>query len=112
LGIQRSILIFGDSDMLVALAAALRVSPLLHVAEYSDCDETASLAELHPNMILVDAAQVTPEQFRDLISICPIILSVDPVTHQLTVLASPHQADLDEVARVIEMISITLYQPA
>lgn len=107
--IRRNILFFGNSAMLGTLAADLRASPLLNVTEQKDSE---TLETLRPDVVLVDAAQVQPEQFRDLISICPTILSVDPTTHQLTVLSSPHQADLDEVARVIEMISITLYQPA
>jgi hypothetical protein len=109
LDISCQILLFGNSAMLGALAADLRASPLLTVTEQKDAE---TLETLRPDVVLVDAAQVQPEQFRDLISICPTILSVDPVTHQLTVLASPHQADLDEVARVIEMISITLHPPA
>lgn len=95
--------------MLGALAADLRASPLLHVIEQK---EVETLGSLRPDVALVDAAQITAEQFRDLIPLCPSILSVDPETHQLTVLSSPHQADLDEIARVIEMISIILRPPA
>lgn len=109
LDIRRNILFFGNSAMLGTLAADLRASPLLTVTEQKDAE---ILEAIHPDVVLVDAAQVQPEQFRELISICPTILSLDPVTHQLTVLSSPHQADLDEIARVIEMISITLQPPA
>ena len=107
--IRRNILVFGNSAMLGALAADLRASPLLHVIEQK---EVETLGSLRPDVALVDAAQITAEQFRDLIPLCPSILSVDPETHQLTVLSSPHQADLDEIARVIEMISIILRPPA
>jgi hypothetical protein len=110
---RRKILVFGDSSMLAAMAAALRVSPLLHIVERRDGGEAASLSDLHPDVILVDAAQATPEQFRELIPICPSILSVDPLTYQLTVLSSPHPANpLAEAARVVGILSFALPQPA
>ncbi len=92
--------------MLGALAADLRASPLLDVTEQK---EAAILDTIHPDVILVDAAQITVEHFRDLIPICPTILSVDPETHQLIVLSSPHQANqLAEIARVIGFLSYAL----
>jgi hypothetical protein len=108
LDIRRNILVFGNSAILGELAADLRASPLLYVTEHKGGQP---LDTLRPDVVLVDAAQVQPEQFRELISLCPTILSLDPVTHHLTVLSSPHQADLTETARMIEMISITLHQP-
>jgi hypothetical protein len=107
--LRRNILVFGQSAVLGELAAILRVSPLLQVAERKTSE---TLGQLRPNVILVDSALVTPEQFRDLMGICPIILSVDPETHQLNLLSSPRQSDLAETARVIETISLTLHQPA
>jgi hypothetical protein len=64
-------------------------------------------------VILVDAAEVTPEHFTKLTSICPSILSIDPESYQLTVLSSPRQANqLAEMARVVGILSFTLTQPA
>lgn len=108
----RQILVFGNSEMLGALAAILRVSPLLQVVERHTCKEIILSNPLHPDVILVDAAQVTPEQFGLLIEVCPTILSIDPITYQLTVLPSPNPASpLAEVARVIGILSFAL-QPA
>jgi len=110
LEIQRRILVFGKSSMLGELAADLRVSPLLQVVERKPSD---NLDELHPDVILVDAAEVTPEQFHKLTSLCPALLSLDPETYQLTVLSSPRQTNqLAEMARVIGILSFTLPQPA
>jgi hypothetical protein len=110
LDIQRCILVFGKSAMLGELAADLRVSPLLQVVERKT---SGALGALHPDVILVDAAEVTPEQFSKLTAICPSILSVDPESYQLTVLSSPHQANpLAELARVIGILSLILHQPA
>jgi hypothetical protein len=95
--------------MLGALAADLRASPLLTVLERWD---TQSMEKVRPDVVLVDAAQTTAEQFRDLIALCPTLLSVDPETYQLNMLSSPPQADLTEMARMIETISLTLHPPA
>jgi hypothetical protein len=89
--------------MLGKLAADLRVSPRLQVIEKKELDANDAI---HPDVILVDAAQSTPEQFRLLIPLCPTIFSIDPETHQLIVLSSPHQENLAELARVIERISL------
>jgi hypothetical protein len=110
LDIRRRILVFGTSAMLGELAADLRVSPLLQVVE---CKTSDDLGELHPDVILVDAAQVTPEQFHKLTAICPSIISVDPESYQLTVLSFPRRANpLAELARVIGIFSLILHQPA
>jgi hypothetical protein len=70
-----------------ALAANLRASLLLDVMQHEGTDE--ALDDLRPDVVLMDAAQVTPEQFRVLIAICSSILSIDPDTHQLNILCSP-----------------------
>jgi hypothetical protein len=96
--------------MLGELAAILRVSPLLQVAERQT---SRDLNDLHPDLILVDAAEVTPEQFTKLTALCPTLLSIDPDSHQLTILSSPRQAhELAEAARVIGILSFALPQPA
>jgi hypothetical protein len=57
--------------------------------------------------------QVSPEQFRVLIAICSSILSIDPDTHQLTVLSPPrHTHPLTETARIVGLLSFVLPQPA
>lgn len=102
----RRIFICGDSALLKDLAATLRVSPLLDV-EY-DSDLTSRIND-HPDVILVDAATIAPEQFSALIAICPAILSLDPDTYQLTLHSFPHQANpLADLARVVGLISLSL----
>lgn len=109
----RKLLVFGNSQLLASLAALLRVSPLLCVTEQRNNQELVVQDSLHPDVILVDAEQVTPEQFSALIEICPTLLSVDPNTHQITVLSSPHQSQsMSETARVIGLLSLILSQSA
>ena len=110
---RRQILVFGASAMLEALAAALRVSPLLEVVEGRTRDELAALGPLHPAVIVVDAAEAMPEQFRELMAACrqrpPPIISLDPETYQLTVLSALHpDHPLAEAARVIGILSFAL----
>ena len=92
--------------MLRDLAADLRVSPLLDVEHSSDL---TTLGNFSPDLILVDAAAIAPEQFSALIASCPSILSLDPETYQLTLHAYPHQANpLADLARVVGLISLSL----
>jgi len=114
---QRRILVFGSSTMLGALAAVLRTSPLLQVVERHAREATALLGELPPEVILVDGGEITPEQFSGLLAACadipPAILSIDPLTYQLTVLAYPTRAaSLAEVARAIGILALTFHQTA
>ena len=102
----RRILIFGDSALLGDLAATLRVSPMLEVEH---ARTLTSLVNDHPDVILVDAAAIAPEQFSELIALCPIILSLDPETYQLTLHAFPHPINpLADLARVVGLISLSL----
>ena len=103
---KRRILVFGESAMLGEMVASLRVSPLLEV----ECaSELASLGNFLPDVILVDAEQITAEQFCEMLTICPIILSLDPDTYQLTLHSFPHQPHtLADLARVVGHISLSL----
>jgi hypothetical protein len=106
----RQILLFGHSGILNALAPLLRASPLLQVTECHAGDEVAALGAFHPDVVLVDAAQITPEQFSELLEICPTLLSVDPTTYQLTVLSSSNQSHaISETARAIEILSLAIH---
>jgi hypothetical protein len=109
---QRHILVFGNSPVLGALSSLLRVSPQLDVMECDPLTEVGSPGLSRPDVILVDAEQTTPEQFSEFIDSCPVILSVDPLTYQLTLLSSPCQDNrLVKTARVIEILSF-MFQPA
>jgi hypothetical protein len=114
---RHRVLVFGDTHLLRRLAAALRISPRLDVLESRTCDEIKTEAPFQPELILVDAAQVTPEQFHELLDCAPasrsILVSIDPLTYQLTVLSSPPCArPLAQIARVIEILSVSLPEPA
>ncbi|MEN6409121.1 MAG: hypothetical protein ABFD44_05335 [Anaerolineaceae bacterium] len=106
----RQILVFGKSDFLWRLAVCLRASPWLRVVEQHTF-EAVSLQDEDPSkVIVVDAAQITPEQFGRLIEIHTLpnrlILSIDPVTCQLTIHSYPNPASpLAEAARMIEILS-------
>ena len=113
---KRRVLVFGDTQLLRRLAAALRGSHLLDLTEYTCCEEVASWGEFQPDVILVDGSQVTPEQFQVLLACDPssqiTIISIDPLTYQITVLSSPcGSRPLTDVARIIEILSVSLSQP-
>lgn len=107
------VLIFGNSHLLIRLAAALRDSPKLSVVERNLCEPPPG--SFPPDTIIVDSAQVTPEQFNLLLDLTsstrPIIIGVDPHTYQLTVLSMPPtQEPVGSIAQMIEIISQALTQ--
>ena len=113
---KRQVLVFGDTQILRRLAAALRGSPILEVVEGSICDTITPLVEFSPDVILVDGAQITPEQFHELLDSAPssrsILISIDPLTYQLTVLSAPTcPQPLERTAQVVEILSAILSQP-
>ena len=114
---KHGVLVFGDTQLLRRLAKNLRLSPRLQVFESHTCDEIQAQATFHPELILVDAAQVTPEQFQELLDFAPatgsVLISVDPLTYQLTILSSQACArPLAQIVQLIEMLSEALPQPA
>jgi hypothetical protein len=101
------VLVFGQSQLLSRLTQILRASARLDVVE------AASPGSHPPDVILVDAAQVTPEQFNSLLqpasSSHSTLISIDPSTYQLTVLSSPGSREpLEEVAAMLELLSVSL----
>jgi hypothetical protein len=113
---KHTVLVFGNTQLLHRLAAALRGSPLLQVEERSLCAEVSALGDDHPDVILVDGEQITPEQFHELLDASStshsVLISVDPLTYQLTVLSSPISSrSLGRIAQVIEILSLTLPTP-
>jgi hypothetical protein len=113
---KRRILVFGDTQLLHRLAAALRDSPLLIVEEHSLCAEISTSGEFHPDVILVDGGQIMPEQFHELLASPATsqstLISIDPLTCQLTILSPPRGArPMEHIAHVIEILSLSLPTP-
>jgi hypothetical protein len=110
---KRRVLIFGESQLLRRLAAALRDSLLLDIMEQNRSNEISAPGSFRPDVILVDGAQITPEQFHHLLDYTPsspsALISIDPLTYQLTVLSSPHCAEpLARLSQLIEILSLNL----
>lgn len=107
---QRRILLFGQSALMRQLGAILRVSPLLQVAERNAIDE---MGKFHPDVIVVDSEEVTPEQFRQLLALDSTLLGIHPASYQLTVLSDlGHAHHLADTALVIEKLSLILRSSA
>jgi hypothetical protein len=110
---KQKVLVFGQSSLLARLTQILRASPQLKVEGYRACGEIPELGKSSPDVIIVDAAQVTPEQFKGLLDAAPAsrstLISIDPCTYQLTVLSL---SCLEDAARIIELLSVSLSKPA
>ncbi len=109
---QRTVLIYGDSVFLEGIAACLRTRGDLTVTTIQPPADAAALAALHPDLILVDASQVTANQTEALIAAfpkhpSPPIIRLNLDSQQLTVISAQQfpAASLDDLAQVIEIIS-------
>ncbi len=108
---RRVALIYGDSVFLTSIAGALCSLPELEVMLVKPRTESL-LTELHPDFVLVDAAQTTPNQMEELMALFPanhsppfISLSADAM--QLTVLSAQHfpAVDLSDLTQALEKIT-------
>jgi hypothetical protein len=91
---KRWFLVFGNSTRFEALAAVLRSSFLLRVAEGCTGNALTALGGLLTETTLVDGAEITPEQFSGLpatrSAIYPAILSPDSLIYLMTLLSNPN----------------------
>lgn len=108
---QHVMVTYGDTALLEGITQALRSIDVLTVRNLPLWSGVAALTDLHPDLILVDNAQITASQIKTLIfafppNPIPLILSLGPNTQRLTVL-SAHQypmTSLDDLTKVIELI--------
>ena len=108
---QHVMVTYGDTALLEGITQVLQASGVLTVRSFSLLSDVAALIDLHPDLILVDDAQITASQIKTLIfsfspNPIPPILSLDPNTQQLTLLSAQQYpvASLEELTRVIELI--------
>jgi hypothetical protein len=109
------IAVIGNSLFLAGVAASLRrdlggIKSAWQVIEIIPDGEALSGLEGHaPNMLLVDAAQSTPDQLAALMSACPNrpIIALDADAQQLTIHSSQQfpAASFADLALVIENLS-------
>lgn len=102
---------YGDTALLEGITQALRSIDVLTVRNLPLWSGVAALTDLHPDLILVDNAQITASQIKTLIfafppNPIPLILSLGPNTQRLTVLSAQQYlvASLEELTQVIELI--------
>jgi DNA-binding response OmpR family regulator len=102
---------YGDTALLEGITQALQAGGVLTVRSVSLLSDVAALANLHPDLILVDASQVTAKQIETLIfsfssNPIPPILSLDSNTQRLTVLSAQQYpaASLADLTQVLELI--------
>jgi hypothetical protein len=86
----RKALIYGDSVFLKGIADTLRILPDLEVMEACPKTINTLLADARPDVVFVDAAQMTPLQAEGLLSIftadhSPSILRLDARNGKMTV---------------------------
>ncbi len=109
------LLIFGTSATLTSLALYLRGLDVLQVLEGGPEETPAALGACHAALVVVDAARTTPAHFELLLTACtqppPILISLDPLTYQLTVLSCPRHNPMAETARVLGMLALALHPP-
>ncbi len=110
---SRRVLILGETQLLRRLATALRSFPRLYVEERQHIHESLILDQFQPEVIVVDGMQITPERFQEMLNGSSFsdvtVISIDPLTYQLTVLSTPRGArPLARVAKVIEVLSLAL----
>ena len=108
---QHVMVTYGDTALLEGITQALQASDVLTVWNVSLLSDVAALTDLHPDLILVDDAQITASQIKTLIfsfspKPIPPILSLGPNTQRLTVLSAQQYlvASLEELTQVIELI--------
>lgn len=69
---RRLVLIYGDSLILEGISNTLRSHADLVILTSKPPADPDALNELHPDLVLVDAAQVSPSQVETLIAAFPV----------------------------------------
>lgn len=108
---KRAALIYGDSIFLTGVSDTLRLRGDLTVAALPPQADFSAVMALHPDLILVDAQQFTPNQTEQLMATfpdghSPVILRLNADSQRLTVFSSQEfpAASFDDLAQAIETI--------
>jgi hypothetical protein len=109
---KRAALIYGDSIFLTGISDTLRLRGDMTVAALPSQADFSAVLALHPDLILVDAQQFTPNQTEQLMATfpdghCPSIFRLSLDAQRLTVLSSQQfpAASPDDLAQALETIS-------
>lgn len=102
---------YGDTPFLEGITQALQAGDVLTVRSFSLMLDVATLPDLHPELILVDASQIAASQIETLIlsffpNPIPPILHLDSDTQCLTVISTQQfpAASLEELKQALELI--------
>lgn len=109
---KRVALIYGDSILLAGISETLRTHNNLTVVTVKLLADPATLTNLNPDLILVDASQITPTQTEGLIAAfpeghSPRIIRINMDSQQLTIVSTQQfpAANIEELEQALEMIS-------
>lgn len=108
---QRAIVIYGDSVLLEGIAESLHKRGNLTVMTVSPQIDSTYLADLHPDLVLVDASQIKLNQIEELTTAFPTE-HVPPIIHlnmdsQKLTITSTQQfpaASFDDLEQALEFI--------
>jgi hypothetical protein len=110
--LRRTVLIYGDSLFLEGIFASLQARGDLTVVTLKPPTDPATLKNLDPNLVLVDASQFTPSQTEELTSIfledhSPAVIRLDLDKQHLTVVSTQQfpATSLDDLEQALEIIS-------
>jgi DNA-binding NarL/FixJ family response regulator len=108
---QRAIVIYGDSVLLEGIAESLHKRGNLTVMTVSPQIDSTYLADLHPDLVLVDASQIKLNQIEELTiafpaeHVPPIIhLNMDSQKLTITTTQQFPAASFDDLERALEFI--------
>ncbi len=109
---QTVVVLYGNSVLLEGIAASLRNYEGLGVLAVPLQTDTTYLKNLHPDLVLVDASQFTPNQTEELIAdfhtgYPPPIIRLIMDSQQLTITSTQQfpAASFDDLGQVLDMIS-------
>lgn len=108
---QRVVLLYGDSVFLSGVAETLRTNPALNVLEVKPQTDPPLLDSQNPDVVLMDAAQITPNQVEVLMASfsanpTPAFLRLNADIQELTVLSAQHYpaVNLSDLTQMLEKL--------
>lgn len=108
---QRAIVIYGDSVLLEGIAESLHKRGNLTVMTVSPQIDSTYLADLHPDLVLVDASQIKLNQIEELTTAfsaehVPPIIHLNMDSQKLTITSTQQfpAASFDDLEQALEFI--------